>query len=163
MFIDAVTLVPPSITTCPGQTVMFNCTSYGFPVTWSVFTPNMNYTNLEITDIQVHRESVDEVIMADLIFLDSSTMPITVMSSLTVNVTEGSIVQCLGTIANGRNRGIKSGFIHITGNYLLIRHIIKILREEFLGDCMSLADFLHGQGNKWGKLTVLNLITLTLI
>ena len=116
---DVVTLVPPSITTCPGQKVMFNCTSYGFPITWSVFTPNINYTNLEITDIQVHRESTDGVIMADLISLDRSTMPITVVSSLTVNVTaelEGSKVQCLGTTATGSDE-IKSGFIHITGDY----------------------------------------------
>ena len=116
-------LVPPSITTCPGQTVMFNCTSYGVPIRWRVFTPNMNYTNLLINDIQYHSESMDGVIMADLISLNLSTMPITVVSSLTVNVTDGSKVQCFGTTANGQDTEIKSGFIHITGNYLLIRHI----------------------------------------
>ena len=46
----------------------------------------MNYTNLEIINIQVHRESMDGVIMADLISLDVSTMPITVVSSLTVKL-----------------------------------------------------------------------------
>ena len=124
IIIDAVTLVPPSITTCPGQTVMFNCTARSIPIIWSVFTPNMNYTNLDINNFQVHRESMDGVIMADLISLNVSTTPITVVSSLTVNVTaelEGSKVQCLGFISNGID--IKSGFIHITGNYLLIRHI----------------------------------------
>ena len=60
-------LVPPSINTCPGQTVMFNCTANAVPIIWSVFTPNINYTNLEISNIQVHRESLDGVIMADLI------------------------------------------------------------------------------------------------
>ena len=129
--IDAVTLVPPSITTCPGQIVTFNCTSNGIPITWSVFTPNMNYTNLEVINIQVQRESMDGVIMADLISLDVSTMPITVVSSLTVNVTaelEESKVQCLGLTANGQDREIKSGFIHITGDYyLLIRHIKDVL------------------------------------
>ena len=126
MFIlDAVSLVLPSITTCPGQTVIFNCTSYGIPVRWSVFTPNIEYTNLEITDIQVHLESMDGVIMADLISLDVSTIPITVVSSLTVNVTaelEGSKVQCLGFTATRRDREIESGFIHITGD----RHIEKL-------------------------------------
>ena len=70
-----------------GQTVMFNCTANGVPITWNVFTPNMNYTNLDITNIQVHSESMDRVIMADLISLYLSTMSITVVSSLTVNVT----------------------------------------------------------------------------
>ena len=87
------TLVPPSITTCPGQTVMFNCTANGIPIRWNVFTPNMNYTNLEITDIEVHRESMDGVIMADLIALNVSIMPITVVSSLTVNITRE--VECI--------------------------------------------------------------------
>ena len=113
------TLVPPSITTCPGQTAMFICISYAIPIEWRVFTPNINYTSLYINHIQVHRESMDGVIMADRISLDVSTMPITIVSSLTVNVTaelEGSKVQCLGLTANGSD-AIKSGFIHITGNY----------------------------------------------
>ena len=100
---------------------MFNCTARSVPIRWSVFTPNMNYTNLDISNIQVHRESMDGVIMADRISLDVSTIPITVGSSLTVNVTaehEGSKVQCLGFTANGQDREIKSGFIHITGNSL---------------------------------------------
>ena len=115
------TLVPPSITTCPGQTVMFNCTAYGIPITWSVFTPNMNYTNLEIISDQVHShsESMDGVIMADLISLDVSTIPITVVTSLTVNVTaelEGSKVQCSAT---GQDTVIdtESGFIHFISEY----------------------------------------------
>ena len=124
-FVDAVTLVPPSITTCPGQTVMFSCTANGIPIRWRVFTPNMNYTDLVISHNPAHRESIDGVIMADLISLDTSIMPITVVSSLTVNVTaelERSKVQCLGFTANGSD--IKSGFIHITGDYyLLIRYI----------------------------------------
>ena len=122
------TLVPPSITTCPGQTVVFNCTSYGIPIIWSVFTPNMNYTNLQITNVQVHRESMDGVIMADLISLDNPNMPMIIVSSLTVNVTVGSKVQCLGFTAANRSAEIKSGFIHIAGNnYLLIGHIKDVL------------------------------------
>ena len=100
---------------------MFNCTAYGIPITWSVFTPNMNYTNLEIISDQVHShsESMDGVIMADLIAVDMSTMPITIASSLTVNVTaelEGSKVECSGFTANGQNTKIES-FIHVTGEY----------------------------------------------
>ena len=100
---------------------MFNCTAYGIPITWSVFTPNMNYTNLEIINDQVHShsESMDGVIMADLISLDVSTMPITVVSSLTVNVRaelEGSIVECSGFTASEQNTKIKS-FIHVIGEY----------------------------------------------
>ena len=132
--IDAVTIVPPSITTCPGQTVIFNCTANGIPIIWSVFTPNMNYTNLEINNIQVHSESMDGVIMADLIVIDMSAMTLTIVSSLTVNVTaelEGSKVQCLGLTVNGQDREIKSGLIHITGdNYLHIRHIIDVLPKR---------------------------------
>ena len=68
--------------------------------------------------------------MADLISLNVSTMPITVVSSLTVNVTaelEGSKVQCLGFTAN-IHKEIKSGSIHITGDYyFLIRHIKDVL------------------------------------
>ena len=127
-------LVPSTTTTCPGQTVMFNCTANGVPIEWRVFTPNINYTNLDITNIQVHRESMDGIIMADLIALDVSTMPITVVSSLTVNVRaelEGSKVQCLGFTANGSN-AIKSGFIHITGDYyLLIRHNRDVEMKSF--------------------------------
>ena len=112
------TLVPPSITTCPGQTVKFNCTARGVPIRWSVFTPNMNYTDLDISD--VNRKLMDGVIMADLVSLDTSTTPITIVSSLTVNVTAElgrSKVQCLGFLANGRDRENKSGFILVTGNY----------------------------------------------
>ena len=115
--LDAVTLVPPSITTCPGQTVMFNCTANGVPVQWSVFTPNMNYTNLDISDVD--RKVMNGVIMADLISLDASTMPITVVSSLTINVTaefERSKVQCLGITASARDTDILSGYINFTGN-----------------------------------------------
>ena len=95
---------------------MFNCTSYGVPIRWSVFTPNMNYTNLEISD--ANRKWMNGPIRADLIALDNSIIPITVVSSLTVNVTadlEGSKVQCLGFIANGQVTEIISGFIHVTG------------------------------------------------
>ena len=115
--LDAVTLIPPSINTCPNQTVMFTCTANGVPVRWSVFTPNMNYTDLGVSD--VNRRVIDGVIMADLITLDTSTMPITVESSLTINVTaefERSKVQCLGITANGQDTEIKSGFIYFTGN-----------------------------------------------
>ena len=137
-------LVPPSITTCPGQTVMFNCTARGLPIRWNVFTTNIKYTNLDINNnsMQVHRESMDGVIMADLIVLDSSIIPITVVSSLTVNVTaelDGSKVQCLGFTANGIDIETQSGFIHITGNYYLhIRHIKDVLplfkmKEVFFG------------------------------
>ena len=117
--IDAVTLVPPSITTCPGQTVMFTCTARGVPIRWSVLTPNMNYTNLDIRESN-RNEVIDGVIMADLITIDKSTLPLTVESSLTVNFTaelDGSKVQCLGFTANGTDRETKSGFIHITGDY----------------------------------------------
>ena len=98
---------------------MFNCTAYGIPITWSVFTPNMNYTNLEINNIQVHGESMDGVIMVDRIAVDESTTPITVVSSLTVNVTaelEGSKVQCSGLSAGENITEIES-FIHVIGEY----------------------------------------------
>ena len=89
----------------------------------------MNYTDLDIND--ANRKMMDGVIMADLIILDTSTMPITVVSSLTVNVTaefDGSKVQCQGFTANGIDIEIQSGFIHITGYYyLLIRHIKDVL------------------------------------
>ena len=101
---------------------MFNCTSYGVPIRWSVFTLNINYTNLLINNVNTHNESMDGIIMADLISLDVSTMPITVVSSLTVNVTaelEGSKVQCFGTTANGKDTENQSGFVHITGDYYL--------------------------------------------
>ena len=98
---------------------MFNCTARGVPIKWSVFTPNINYTDLEITNIQVHIESMDGVIMADQIAVDMSTMPITVVSSLTVNITaelKRSIVQCSGFTANGQNTKNES-FIHVIGEY----------------------------------------------
>ena len=166
IIIDAVTLVPP-ITTCPGQTVMFNCTSYGAPITWSVFTPNMNYTNLAISKNQAHRESMDGVIMADLISLDASTMPITIVSSLTVNVTaelEGSKVQCLGFTANGRDTEIQSEFIHITGDYyLLIRRIkdfLPLLKWRVLRSS-SLLDF-QGQMGESHCLKSYNINTIAM-
>ena len=62
---------------------------------------------------------MDGVIMADVISLDVSTMPITIMSSLTVDVTaelERSIVQCSGFTANRQNTKIES-FIHVIGEY----------------------------------------------
>ena len=43
------TLVPPSITACPGQTVLtFNCTVNVDAVIWNEFTPVRNYTNLDV-------------------------------------------------------------------------------------------------------------------
>ena len=114
------TLVPPSITTYPGQTIKFNCTSRGIPIRWSVFTPNINYTNLEIAnDDQVHKESMDGVIVADRIAVDMSTTPVTIVSSLTVNVIaelKRSIVECSGFTANGQTTKIES-FINVTGEY----------------------------------------------
>ena len=106
---------------------MFRCTAKGIPITWSVFTPNMNYTNLDISD--VNRKVMDGVIMTDLISLDVSTMPIIVVSSLTINVTaelEGSKVQCLGFTANGRDIETKSGFIRITGDFFFSLDTSKI-------------------------------------
>ena len=45
--IDAITVVPSSITACPGQTVLtFNCTANVDIVRWNMFTPVRNYTNL---------------------------------------------------------------------------------------------------------------------
>ena len=111
------TLVPPSITACPGQTVVFNCIARGVPIRWSVFTSNINYTNLEVDSIKTNSESMDGVIMADRIAVDMSTTPVTVVSSLTVNVTaelEGNIVQCSGLSATGQTE-IESGFIHVIG------------------------------------------------
>ena len=99
---------------------MFNCIARGAPVRWSVFTPNINYTNLEVDAVKFQSESMDGVIMADRIAVDMSTMPVTVVSSLTVNVTaelEGNIVQCSGLSAIGQNTEIKSGFIHVIGEY----------------------------------------------
>ena len=163
IIIDAVTLVPPSITTCPGQTVMFNCTARGLPMRWNVFTPNINYTNLDINNnsMQVHRESMDGVIMADLIVLDSSTTPITVVSSLTVNVTaelDGSKVQCLGFTANGIDIETQSGFIHITGNYyLLIRHIKDVLplfKMKSIKELVFFWQIFYIVKNKWEKFTL---------
>ena len=55
--------------------------------------------------------------MADQIAVDVSTTPVTVVSSLTVNVTaelEGNIVQCHGLSATGQTE-IESGFIHVIG------------------------------------------------
>ena len=55
--------------------------------------------------------------MADQIAVDVSTTPVTVVSSLTVNVTaelEGNIVQCSGLSATGQAE-IESGFIHVIG------------------------------------------------
>ena len=115
--LDAVTLIPPSINTCPGQTVMFTCIVNGIPIRWSVFTPNMNYTDLDISD--TNRKVMDGVILADLITLDNSTTFRTVVSTLTINVTaefERSKVQCLGVEANGQDTDIQSGFIQFTGN-----------------------------------------------
>ena len=114
------TLVPPSIITCPGQTVMFNCTANGILIRWSVFTSNINYTNLEINAIQTHSESMDGVIIVNRIAVDESTTPITVVSSLTVNVTaelEGSKVQCSGLSADGNNTETELGFVHVIGEY----------------------------------------------
>ena len=58
--------------------------------------------------------------MVDRIAVDRSTTPISVVSSLTVNVTaelEGSKVQCSGLSADGNSTEIESGFIHVIGEY----------------------------------------------
>ena len=58
--------------------------------------------------------------MVDQISVEWSTTPITVVSSLTVNVTaelEGSKVQCSGLSADGNNTETELGFIHVIGEY----------------------------------------------
>ena len=107
------TLVPPSITACPGQTVLtFNCTVNVDIVRWNVFTPVRNYTNLHVPVVD------GDVVTSEV----SRTLnPLQVVSSLTITVTaelNGSEVQC-GTVIN-RTLIIKSGFIHVAGNTSLL-------------------------------------------
>ena len=109
------TLVPSSITACPEQTVLtFNCTANVDIVRWNVFTPVRNYTNLDVPVVD------GDVVTSEV----SRTLnPLQVVSSLTVTVTaelNGSEVQC-GTAING-TLIIKSGFIHVAGNIIIIEY-----------------------------------------
>ena len=113
-FIGAITVVPPSITACPGLTVLtFNCTVNVNVVRWNVFTPVRNYTNLRVPVVD------GDVVTSEV----SRTLnPLEVVSSLTITVTaelNGSEVQCL-TVAN---EGIimDSGFIYFAGNVSIYR------------------------------------------
>ena len=103
------TVTPPSITVCPGQTVLtFNCTVNADVVRWNVFTPVGNYTNLRVPVVD------GDVVTSEV---TRTLNPLEVVSSLTINVTaelNGSEVQCL-TVINGRLI-MDSGFIHIAGN-----------------------------------------------
>ena len=105
-FIDELILVPPSITACPGQTVLtFNCTVNADIVRWNVFTPVRNYTNLRVPVVD------SDVVTSEV------TRTLQVVSSLTITVTaelNGSEVQCF-IVINGRLL-MDSGFIHIAGN-----------------------------------------------
>ena len=108
LLLDAVTVAPPSITACPGQTVLtFNCTVNVNVVRWNVFTPVRNYTNLHVPVVN------GDVVTSEV----SKTLnPLQVVSSLTITVTaelNGSEVQCL-TVINGRII-MDSGFIYFTG------------------------------------------------
>ena len=109
------TLVPPSITACPGQTVLtFNCTVNADVVVWNVFTPVRNYTNLFVPVVD------GDVVTSEV---SRTSNPLEVVSSLTITVTaelSGSKVQCFAVI-NG-TRIIDSGFIHVAGNIIIIEY-----------------------------------------
>ena len=111
--IDAVTLVPTSITACPGQTVLtFNCSVNGDVLRWNVFTPVRNYTNLKVS-----------VVGGDVVISEVSRTqnPLQVVSSLTITVTaelNGSEVQCLTVTDEGII--MDSGFIYFAGNIILV-------------------------------------------
>ena len=113
LLLDAVTVVPPSITACPGQTVLtFNCTVNVDVVLWNVFTPVRNYTNLEVS-----------VVGGDVVISEVSRTlnPLQVVSSLTITVTaelNGSEVQCLTVTSKGII--MDSGFIYFAGIMILI-------------------------------------------
>ena len=86
----------------------FNCTVNVDIVRWNVFTPVLNYTNLEVPVVD------GDVVTSEL---TRTLNPLEVVSSLTITVTaelNGSEVQCL-TVINGRII-MDSGFIHIAGN-----------------------------------------------
>ena len=112
--IDAINLVPPSITACPGQTVLtFNCTVNVNVLGWRVFTPVRNYTNLQVPGVD------GDVVTSEV----SRTLnPLQVVSSLTIAVTaelNGSEVQCFA-ITNG-SIVMDSGFIYFAGiNFIII-------------------------------------------
>ena len=113
------TLVPPSITACPGQTVLtFNCTVNANVLGWKVFTPVRNYTNLQVPGVD------GDVVTSEV----SRTLnPLQVVSSLTITVTaelNGSEVQCFA-LTNG-SIIMDSGFIYFAGinfyNYNRIKY-----------------------------------------
>ena len=117
--IDAVTIVPPSITACPGQTVLtFNCTANVNVMGWNVFTPVRNYTNLPVPGVD------GDVVISEV----SRTLnPLQLVSSLTITVTaelNGSEVQCFAII-NG-SIIMDYGFIYFAGinfyNYNRIKY-----------------------------------------
>ena len=102
------TLVPPSITACPGQTVLtFHCTANANVLGWKVFTPVRNYTNLQVPVVD------GDVVTSEV----SRTLnPLQVVSSLTITVTaelNGSEVQCFA-LTNG-SIIMDSGFIYFAG------------------------------------------------
>ena len=103
------TVVPPSITACLGQTVLtFNCTVNANIVRWNVFTPVRNYTNLRVPVVD------GDVVTSEV---TRTLNPLEVVSSLTITVTaelNGSEVQCFTVISEGII--MDSGFIHIAGN-----------------------------------------------
>ena len=103
------TVVPPSITACPGQTVLtFNCTVNVNGVRWNVFTPVRNYTNLRVPVVD------GDVVTSEV----SRTLnPLQVVSSLTITVTaelNGSEVQCFTETSEGIIKD--SGFIYFAGS-----------------------------------------------
>ena len=122
-FIDAVTLVPSSITVCPGQTVLtFNCTVNVDVVRWNVFTPVHNYTNLRVPVVD------GDVVTSEV----SRTLnPLEVVSSLTITVTaelNGSEVQCLTVTSEGII--MDSGFIYFVGNVGKCETKTNVLRSS---------------------------------
>ena len=107
-FRDAITVVPPSITACPGQTVLtFNCTVNVTVVRWNVFTPVRNYTNLHVPVVD------GDVVTSEV---TRTLNPLEVVFSLTITVTaelNGSEVQCLTVTSEGII--MDSGFIYLAG------------------------------------------------
>ena len=105
--VDAITVVPLSITACPGHTVLFNCTANVDVVRWNVFTPVRNYTNLRVPVMD------GDVVTSEV----SRTLnPLEVVSSLTITVTaelNGSEVQCF--TSTGEGIIMDSGFIYLAG------------------------------------------------
>ena len=97
---DALTLSPSSVVACDGEQVVLTCTANQTFVRWTVSTPTMNYTAIEIDNNNMDQRLADGVLIFRLASYTPS--PLELVATVTVSVGQnlnGTLIECASLIS----------------------------------------------------------------